>query len=153
MIILGIDPGYAIVGYGVIEFKSNRFSVVDYGAITTNAGTPFERRLELIYDDLNLLMGKFHPEAMSIEKLFYNTNAKTVIDVAQARGVTVLAVKQSVVGYGRAEKKQVQEMTRIILKLAKIPKPDDTADALAMAICHAHASGSLMGKLNSMGIR
>ena len=105
---------------------------------------------------------------MSIEKLFYNTNAKTVIDVAQARGVTVLAakknnipifeytplqVKQSVVGYGRAEKKQVQEMTRIILKLAKIPKPDDTADALAMAICHAHASGSLMGKLNSMGIR
>ena len=168
MIILGIDPGYAIVGYGVIEFKSNRFSVVDYGAITTNAGTPFERRLELIYDDLNLLMGKFHPEAMSIEKLFYNTNAKTVIDVAQARGVTVLAakknnipifeytplqVKQSVVGYGRAEKKQVQEMTRIILKLDKIPKPDDTADALAMAICHAHASGSLMGKLNSMGIR
>ncbi len=113
-------------------------------------------------------MGKFHPEAMSIEKLFYNTNAKTVIDVAQARGVTVLAakknnipifeytplqVKQSVVGYGRAEKKQVQEMTRIILKLDKIPKPDDTADALAMAICHAHASGSLMGKLNSMGIR
>ena len=168
MIILGIDPGYAIVGYGVIEFKSNRFSVVDYGAITTTAGTPFERRLELIYDDLNLLMGKFRPEAMSIEKLFYNTNAKTVIDVAQARGVTVLAakknnipifeytplqVKQSVVGYGRAEKKQVQEMTRIILKLAKIPKPDDTADALAMAICHAHASGSLMGKLNSMGIR
>ena len=93
-IILGIDPGYAIVGYGVIEFKSNRFSVVDYGAITTNAGTPFERRLELIYDDLNLLMGKFHPEAMSIEKLFYNTNAKTVIDVAQARGVTVLAAKK-----------------------------------------------------------
>ena len=113
------------------------------------------RRLELIYDDLNLLMGKFHPEAMSIEKLFYNTNAKTVIDVAQARGVTVLAakknnipifeytplqVKQSVVGYGRAEKKQVQEMTRIILKLAKIPKPDDTADALAAAICHGHSA-------------
>ena len=97
MIILGIDPGYAIVGYGVIEFKSNRFSVVDYGAITTNAGTPFERRLELIYDDLNLLMGKFHPEAMSIEKLFYNTNAKTVIDVAQARGVTVLAGQKKII--------------------------------------------------------
>ena len=155
MIILGIDPGYAIVGYGVIEFKSNRFSVVDYGAITTTAGTPFERRLELIYDDLNLLMGKFHPEAMSIEKLFYNTNAKTA---AKKNNIpifeyTPLQVKQSVVGYGRAEKKQVQEMTRIILKLDKIPKPDDTADALAMAICHAHASGSLMGKLNSMGIR
>lgn len=99
MIILGIDPGYAIVGYGVIEFKSNRFSVVDYGAITTTAGTPFERRLELIYDDLNLLMGKFHPEAMSIEKLFYNTNAKTVIDVAQARGVTVLAAKKIIYPY------------------------------------------------------
>lgn len=99
MIILGIDPGYAIVGYGVIEFKSNRFSVVDYGAITTNAGTPFERRIELIYDDLNLLMGKFHPEAMSIEKLFYNTNAKTVIDVAQARGVTVLAAKKIIYPY------------------------------------------------------
>ncbi len=102
---------------------------------------------------------------MAIEKLFYNTNAKTVIDVAQARGVTVLAayqnkaeifeytplqVKQSVVGYGRAEKKQVQEMTRVILNLEKIPKPDDTADALAMAICHAHSSGSLMGKLRNL---
>ena len=153
MIILGIDPGYAIVGYGVIEFKSNRFSVVDYGAITTNAGTPFERRLELIYDDLNLLMGKFHPEAMSIEKLFYNTNAKTVIDVAQARGITVLSaairsvpvseytplqVKLSVTGYGKAEKKQVMEMTKSILGLAQIPKPDDAADALAIAVCHGH---------------
>lgn len=168
MIILGIDPGYAIVGYGVLNYEANRFSVIDYGAITTNAGTPFERRLEIIYDDLNQLMDKYKPVAMSIEKLFYNTNAKTVIDVAQARGVTMLAahkhhleiaeytplqVKQSVVGYGRAEKKQVQEMTRVILKLEKIPKPDDTADALAMAICHAHASGSLMGKLNSMGLK
>ena len=151
MIILGIDPGYAIVGYGVIEFKSNRFSVVDYGAITTNAGTPFERRLELIYDDLNLLMGKFHPEAMSIEKLFYNTNAKTVIDVAQARGVTVLAakknniprfeytplqVKQGICGYGRADKKQVQSMVKSLLNLKEIPKPDDAADALAIALGH-----------------
>ena len=168
MVILGIDPGYAIVGYGVLEYSNNRFTVLDYGAITTQAGTPFNRRLEMIYDDLYLLMERFHPEAMSIEKLFYNTNAKTVIDVAQARGVTVLAaqkhgvevfeytplqVKQSVVGYGRAEKKQVQEMTRLILNLEKIPKPDDTADALAMAICHGHASGSLMGKLKQMGIR
>ena len=168
MRILGIDPGYAIVGYGVLEYSNNRFTVLDYGAITTQAGTPFNRRLEMIYDDLCLLMERFHPEAMSIEKLFYNTNAKTVIDVAQARGVTVLAaqkhgvevfeytplqVKQSVVGYGRAEKKQVQEMTRTMLHLKAVPKPDDTADALAMAICHGHASGSLMGKLKQMGIR
>lgn len=168
MIILGIDPGYAIVGYGVLEYQNNHFSVLDYGAITTEAGTPFCERLDAIYTDLCDLMEHYKPEAMSIEKLFYNTNAKTVIDVAQARGVTVLAaqrhklsifeytplqVKQSVVGYGRAEKKQVQEMTRIILKLDKIPKPDDAADALAMAICHGHASGSLMGKLNQLGIR
>lgn len=168
MIILGIDPGYAIIGYGVLDYRNNRFSVVDYGAITTEAGTPFPQRLATIYRDLSDLMERYQPEAMSIEKLFYNTNAKTVIDVAQARGVIVLAaqqhglgifeytplqVKQSVVGYGRAEKKQVQEMTRIILHLDKIPKPDDTADALAMAICHGHASGSLMGKLNTLGIR
>ncbi len=165
MIILGIDPGYAIVGYGVINYEANKFKVLDYGAITTPAGMPFVQRLDVIYNDLNMLFEKYHPEAMAIEKLFYNTNAKTVIDVAQARGVTVLAahqhkaeifeytplqVKQSVVGYGRAEKKQVQEMTRVILNLEKIPKPDDTADALAMAICHAHSSGSLMGKLKNL---
>ena len=94
MVILGIDPGYAIVGYGVLEYSNNRFTVLDYGAITTQAGTPFNRRLEMIYDDLCLLIERFHPEAMSIEKLFYNTNAKTVIDVAQARGVTVLAAQK-----------------------------------------------------------
>ena len=165
MIILGIDPGYAIVGYGVIKYENNRFTVLDYGAITTSAGTPFVDRLQTIYNDLNLLCQKYTPEAMAIEKLFYNTNAKTVIDVAQARGVTVLAahqngleifeytplqVKQSVVGYGRAEKKQVQEMIKLLLNLEKVPKPDDTADALAMAVCHAHSSGSLMGKLRNL---
>lgn len=165
MIILGIDPGYAIVGYGVINYEANRFRVLDYGAITTPAGMPFVERLDIIYNSLNELFEKYRPQAMAIEKLFYNTNAKTVIDVAQARGVTVLSayrhnteifeytplqVKQSVVGYGRAEKKQVQEMTRVILNLEKVPKPDDTADALAMAICHAHASGSLMGKLKNL---
>lgn len=163
MRILGIDPGYAIVGYGVIDYVGNHFTVVDYGAITTPAGMDFNRRLELIYDEMNVLLSTQKPEAMAIEKLFYNTNAKTVIDVAQARGVLALAaqkngvpmyeytplqVKQSVVGYGRAEKKQVQEMIKIILKLDKVPKPDDTADALAMAVCHAHSSGSLMGKLS-----
>lgn len=162
MRILGIDPGYAIVGYGVLDYQNNHFSVVEYGAITTPAGMDFNRRLELIYDEMDVLIGRTKPDAMSIEKLFYNTNAKTVIDVAQARGVimlsaqkncveafeyTPLQVKQSVVGYGRAEKKQVQEMTKLILKLTKVPKPDDTADALALAICHGHSSGSLMGKL------
>lgn len=162
MRILGIDPGYAIVGYGVLDYQNNHFSVVEYGAITTPAGMDFNRRLELIYDEMEMIINRAKPNAMSIEKLFYNTNAKTVIDVAQARGVIMLAaqkngveafeytplqVKQSVVGYGRAEKKQVQEMTRLILKLEKVPKPDDTADALALAICHGHSSGSLMGKL------
>lgn len=167
MRILGIDPGYAIVGWGVIDYQGNKFKVVDYGAILTEAKTPFNLRLEKIYDDLSDIIVKNQPEAMAIEKVFYNSNAKTVIDVSQARGVLMLAaqknrlqvceytplqVKQSVVGYGRADKKQVQEMTKRILSLEKIPKPDDTADALAMAICHAHSSGSLMG-LGSMRIK
>ena len=165
MVILGIDPGYAIVGWGVIDYTANRFQVIAYGAVTTEAKTPFSERLEMVYDGIQDIKKKYKPDALAIEKLFYNTNAKTVIDVAQARGVITLAVqknhidifeytplqvKQSVVGYGRAEKKQVQEMTRVILNLEKIPKPDDTADALAMAICHAHASGSLMGKLRNL---
>ena len=157
MIVLGIDPGYAIVGVGVVEYKNSHFSLVNYGAITTDAGVPFNRRLEIIYDELTEIIEKYKPDAMSVEKLFYNSNAKTVIDVSQARGVIMLAaqktntpvfeytplqVKQSVVGYGRADKKQVQEMTKRILNLEKVPKPDDTADAIAMAICHAHTSAS-----------
>lgn len=162
LIILGIDPGYAIVGYGVIEYLNNHFKVIEYGAITTEAHTEFPQRLLHIYTELQEIIKRNKPEAMAIEKLFFNTNAKTAIDVAQARGVillgakesglgifeyTPLQVKQSVVGYGRAEKKQVQEMTRIMLGLQKIPKPDDTADALAMAICHAHSSCSSLGML------
>lgn len=170
MRILGIDPGYAIVGYGVVDYQNTRFSVVDYGAILTEAGTPFNIRLEQIYDEAFAIMQKWKPQVMAIEKLFYNTNAKTVIDVGQARGALILAaqksrleiaeytplqVKQSVVGYGRAEKKQVQEMTKMILNLEKVPKPDDTADALAMAICHGHASGSLFvgGKIDLSRVR
>lgn len=164
MVILGIDPGYAIVGWGVIEYKANKFKVIDYGAVTTEAKTPFPLRLCDIYNGLCEIIKKYNPQVLSMEKLFYNNNAKTVIDVAQARGVITLAaqqnglkiaeytplqVKQSVTGYGRAVKKQVQEMTRIILNLEKIPKPDDTADALAMAICHAHCSGSLLGSMAS----
>ncbi len=162
MRIIGIDPGYAIVGYGIIDYESNRFKVVDYGAVTTQAHTPFDLRLQTIYNGLSCLIEKYSPDAMSIEKLFFNTNTTTAIDVAQARGVIVLAaaqggldiaeytplqVKQSVVGYGRAEKKQVQEMTRLMLNLKAVPKPDDTADALALAICHAHSAGSLLGRM------
>lgn len=158
MIILGIDPGYAIVGYGVLEYKNNHFNVLDYGAILTDVKTPFNERLEIIYDRLSSIIETHKPDAMSVEKVFYNSNAKTVIDVSQARGVIMLAaqkkhvpvfeytplqVKQSVVGYGRAEKNQIQEMTKRILNLEKVPKPDDTADALAMAICHGHSSGSV----------
>ena len=147
MIILGIDPGYAIVGWGVLEYSHSKFRVLGYGAITTEADTPFPERLQIIYNDMCYLFKKYKPDAMSMEKLFYNSNQKTVIDVAQARGVITLAaqmygkdifeytplqVKQSVTGYGRAEKKQVQEMTKSILGLPAIPKPDDTADALAM---------------------
>lgn len=165
MVVLGIDPGYAIVGWGVIEYSHSRFKVLGYGAITTEAQTPFPERLEIIYNDMCYLFAKYKPEVMSMEKLFYNSNQKTVIDVAQARGVITLAaqmnnkdifeytplqVKQSVTGYGRAEKKQVMEMTRSILNLPEVPKPDDTADALAMAICHAHCSGSAIGKLNNL---
>ncbi len=166
MRIIGIDPGYAIVGYGIIDYSSNHFSVVDYGAVTTKAHTPFDSRLSTIYDGLTQLISMYKPDAMSIEKLFFNTNTTTAIDVAQARGVIVLAaahgglniadytplqVKQSVVGYGRAEKKQVQEMTRLMLNLKSVPKPDDTADALALAICHAHSAGSMLGRIKFNG--
>ncbi len=165
MIILGIDPGYAIVGWGVIEYVHARFRVLGYGAITTQADTPFPQRLQCIYNDMCYLFEKYKPDAMSMEKLFYNSNQKTVIDVAQARGVITLAaqnygkdiyeytplqVKQSVTGYGRAEKKQVMEMTKNILGLPTVPKPDDTADALAMAICHGHTSSSSINRINNI---
>lgn len=162
MIVLGIDPGYAIVGCGVVEYDGFNYKLVYYGAVTTEAHTPFNQRLELIYDGIKELIDRYHPDAVSMEKLFFNTNQKTAIDVAQARGVTVLAieksripiyeytplqVKQGMVGYGRAEKFQVQEMVRSTLGLKEIPKPDDAADALAMAICHCNAAGSLIAGL------
>ena len=154
MVILGIDPGYAIVGYGVVNYNANRFAVVEYGAVTTEAGELFSSRLIKIYDDICNIVLRTKPDAISIEKLFFNTNTTTAIDVAQARGVillvaakfnipiyeyTPLQVKSAVTGYGRAEKKQVMDMIKNLLKLEKIPKPDDTADALAIAICHAHS--------------
>lgn len=163
MIILGIDPGYAIVGCGVINYQANKFKVLNHEAITTPAGMPFPDRLKLIYDNLDLMMKKYKPDAVAVEELFFHTNHKTVIGVAQARGVIVLAavknniplfeytplqVKQSVVGYGRAVKTQVMEMTKVLLNLSVVPKPDDVADALAIAICHAHNSGSALNIAN-----
>ena len=164
MIILGIDPGYAIVGYGIIEYKASRFRVIDYGAITTPAGLKPERRLEMIYDALSALIEKYKPDDMAVEELFFTNNQKTAIMVAEARGVIVLCakkhgvnlaeytprqVKQAVVGYGRAEKKQVQSMVTMFLNLKEVPKPDDTADALAIAVCHAHSGQSrLAGYFN-----
>lgn len=165
MRILGIDPGYAIVGYGVLDYDKNQFSVVNYGAITTEAGTPFDRRLNEIYDDMCSLLDMFRPDCMSIERLYFTNNKTTGIDVAQARGVIMLAaaqhgieifeytplqVKQAVVGYGRAEKHQVQEMVKNILRLKECPKPDDTADAVALAICHGHSSGSALSRILAM---
>lgn len=159
MRILGVDPGYAIVGVGTVDYEGNRFKVVDYGAITTEAGEDMFDRLKAIYDEMTKLIEYVKPDAMAIEELFFQNNQKTAINVAQARGVLILAaknhnipvyeytplqVKQAVVGYGRAEKKQVQQMTKAILSLAEIPKPDDTADALALAVCHAHTGGRMM---------
>jgi crossover junction endodeoxyribonuclease RuvC len=151
--ILGVDPGYAIVGFGILDYDGVKFTPVEYGAILTEAHTPFPERLASIHTDMEFIFNKYAPECMAIEKLYFNTNQKTGIDVAQARGVTVLSaatrgipiseytplqVKSAVVGYGKAEKNQVMEMTRQILGLAQIPKPDDAADALAIAICHGH---------------
>ena len=159
MVIIGIDPGYAIVGYGVVDYTSSRFTTYAYGAVTTPAGMLFPQRLDIIYDEISRLLIKYKPQAMAVEKLFFQNNKTTAIDVAQARGVLLLAaqkcgvevfeytplqVKQAVVGYGRAVKTQVQEMTKSLLKLETVPKPDDTADALAIAICHAHCAGSGM---------
>lgn len=165
MRILGIDPGYAIVGYGVLDYDRNKFSVVNYGAITTEAGKPFDSRLKEIYDDMCSLLDMAKPDCMSIERLYFTNNKTTGIDVAQARGVIMLAaaqrgieifeytplqVKQAVVGYGRAEKHQVQEMVKNILNLKEVPKPDDTADAVALAICHGHSSGSALSRILAM---
>ena len=155
MMILGVDPGYAIVGFGFVRYMPPHFVPVEYGSIVTKAGVPFENRLEIIFRRMVELIDKRKPEAIAIERLYYTNNAKTVIGVAEARGVILLAaqlkgvpifeytplqVKQAVTGYGQAIKPQMQEMTRRLLCLKEIPKPDDTADALAIAICHGQNS-------------
>lgn len=155
MIILGIDPGYAIVGVGIIDYNGNSFKPIAYDAITTHVKTATSLRLKTIYEDINFCIDKFKPDAIAIEELFFNNNAKTAIAVAQARGVLVvsaankgipiyeytpLQIKQAVAGYGRADKQQVQHMVKTLLGLNAVPKPDDVADALAVAICHANTS-------------
>lgn len=164
MRILGIDPGIAIVGFGFIDKVSSRLVPVQYGSIQTEAYTDPGLRLKQVYEATGELLDKYKPDAVAFEKLFFNRNVTTAFSVGQARGVMILAsvqrglpiaeytplqVKQAVVGYGKAEKKQVQEMVRMFLKLSAVPKPDDVADALAVAICHAHSS-SLQAKLNEV---
>lgn len=159
MLVLGVDPGLAIVGFGLVDYSTpNKFEVIDYGTINTSKDLTVSQRLLLIFEQFNNLLEKYHPEQIAIEKLFFNTNVTTAMSVSQARGVVLLAaemhktetfeytplqVKQSVVGYGKSDKRQVQEMVKNILKLDKIPKPDDAADALAIAICHCHSYNSI----------
>ena len=162
LIVFGIDPGYAIVGWGAIAFQNNSYRAIGFGSVETEAHTDFNARLEYISDELTAILSRCRPDALSIERLYFQTNQKTAIKVAQARGVTLLAaqklkipifeytplqVKTAVTGYGKAKKPQVMEMTRRLLKLEEMPKPDDTADALAIAICHAQAAGSALRRV------
>ena len=162
MKILGIDPGYAIVGFGILQAQRGQARLVRCGAINTPAGVPMPRRLVQIQEDLETLIRTFSPDVMAIEELFFNTNVTTAIGVAQARGVILMTaaklgveifeyspsqVKQAVVGYGKAEKHQVMEMTRRLLGLAAVPKPDDAADAVAIALCHARSHTSRLRRL------
>lgn len=154
MIILGIDPGTATTGYGVVESSGNKCTLINYGVITTPSDAPMEHRLCMINNQIKQLIVQYSPQVMAIEQIFYHKNAKTVITVAQSRGVAVftgaskgleiceytpLQVKKSVVGYGTADKRQVQLMVQKLLAMKEMPKPDDAADALAIAICHAHS--------------
>ena len=161
MRILGIDPGYGITGFGVIDTERGQSKLVTCGAITTPAGMDFSARLEIIYEDMRRLLEEVKPDAVAIEELFFGQNVTTGIGVAQSRGVILLAirqaglevtsykpmqVKQAVVGYGNATKHQVQDMTKRLLNLSAMPKPDDAADAIAIALCHARSSTSLIAQ-------
>ena len=161
MRILGIDPGYGITGFGLIEAQRGQFQLLRCGAITTPPNTEFSWRLEVIYNDMRQLLEVAKPDAVAIEELFFGHNVTTGINVAQSRGVILLAirqaglpvfeykpmqVKQAVVGYGSATKHQVQDMTKRLLRLQAMPKPDDAADAIAIALCHARTSTSLLAQ-------
>ena len=162
MKILGIDPGYGITGFGLIEAQRGQFRLLRCGAITTPAGMDFSARLEIIYEDMKELLKVAQPDVVAIEELFFGQNVTTGIGVAQSRGVILLAirqaglevfqykpmqVKQAVVGYGNATKHQVQDMTKRLLGLSAMPKPDDAADAIAIALCHGRSSTSLLAQL------
>ena len=161
MRILGIDPGYGITGFGLIEAQRGQYQLLNCGAITTPPNTEFAWRLEVIYNDMTELLRVSQPEAVAIEELFFGHNVTTGINVAQSRGVILLAVrqagvpvfeykpmqvKQAVVGYGNATKHQVQDMTRRLLHLQSMPKPDDAADAIAIALCHGRSATSLLAQ-------
>jgi crossover junction endodeoxyribonuclease RuvC len=154
MIIMGIDPGFAITGFGIVKYEGNKFKVIDYGAVITKAGINLPERLRKMYDELELVINKYTPDAIAVEELFFNKNIKTALTVGHGRGVALLAaakagnqvfeytplqVKQAVTGYGRADKNQMEQMVKAILNLEKVPKPDDVSDALAVAICHGHS--------------
>ena len=162
MKILGIDPGYGITGFGLIEANQGQYRLLRCGAITTPAGMDFSARLEIIYEDMKQLLRVTQPDVVAIEELFFGQNVTTGIGVAQSRGVILLAirqaglevysykpmqVKQAVVGYGNATKHQVMDMTKRLLHLSESPKPDDAADAVAIALCHARSSTSLLAQL------
>ena len=164
MIVLGIDPGYATIGFGLVDCERGTNRLLQYGTINTPAGLPLSQRLLQIHNDLNQLLDAFHPDEAAVEELFFSTNITTGIAVAHGRGVILLSlekfgvpvyeytpiqVKQSVAGYGKATKKQVQLMTQRILRMESIPRPDDAADALALAICHGRAATSLINRERS----
>lgn len=158
MIIMGIDPGIAITGYGVLDYERDRFRVIDFGAVTTESKTPLPLRLKYLFNQLNSIILKTNPGQFAMEELFFNKNVRTALTVGHGRGVAMLSaamaglevfeytplqVKQAVVGEGRAEKGQVQYMVRALLSLRETPKPDDVADALAVAVCHAYNAGGM----------
>lgn len=155
MVVLGIDPGMAIMGYGVVDETMRKLKVIDYGTVVTPPDMNTPNRLVKIYESVEELIDRFKPDVVAVEELFFNKNVKTALIIGHARGVAVLAaarkgldiyeytplqVKQAVVGYGRAEKMQVQQMVKMLLNLREVPKPDDAADALAVSICHIHSS-------------
>ncbi|MHB1453597.1 MAG: crossover junction endodeoxyribonuclease RuvC [Saccharofermentanales bacterium] len=157
MIIIGIDPGYAITGYGIVKYENHKLSVIDYGVISTKSSMPFEKRLLAISEKLEALCSTYKPDSMAVEELFFSRNTTTAMGTAHARGVAILTgarsgisiyeytplqVKMAVTGYGRADKKQIDYMVKLLLKIKEDIRPDDAADALAVAICHAH-TGSL----------
>ncbi len=166
MLVIGVDPGTATTGYGVVDYVQGKEILISYGTIRTAADTPMELRLLKIHQEFNALLDQYQPQAVAIEELFHHKNAKTVISVAQSRGVllmtaaarglelaeyTPLQVKQAVSGYGNADKKQVQIMVQKILHMQQLARPDDAADALAIAICHIHSYR--MGRLYKGGAR